>query len=329
VALFTRLERRDFEALAEGLCLGDVVAWQGLEAGTVNSNYFLETAHGHFFVRVTEGKSRGDVDYENELVAHLAERGVTTPAARLFVDEAGRLISVFARVDGAHRQGAALEPGDLAEVGGALAALHRAGASFDGRRESIYTFERIVERRRGIPAQPPGPLADALADCDDEIAWLSEPPRAAARAALPRGVIHGDLFPDNVLFRDGRVKALLDFEQASDGALIYDLAVCLCAWCFGEDAFRAPLAAALVGAYRKARPLEPAEDQMFYTVARQAALRFTITRITDVELNPAAAARRESKSYRRFHARLLALRAMGEAGFRDLVGGLLAARLDH
>ncbi len=345
MALFTRLEGRDFDAIAERLGLGAVTGWEGLEAGTVNSNYFLDTSGasgGRWFVRVNEGKSVADVEYEAELVNHLAARGVATPrvlagaGGQPYLDHGGRLITVFPRVAGEHRMGASLAPADLAAVGRALALFHLAAADFPGRRDSIYAFDRIVARRRGIPAQPAGPLAAALAECDQEIAWQSEEAQARAVAALPQGVIHGDLFPDNVLFNNrgtldasppagDELVALLDFEQASDGAPVYDLAVCLCAWCFVDGEPAPPLVQSLVGAYHAARPLHPVEEALFPVVARRAALRFTVTRITDVELNPEAAARREAKSYRRFLARLAALRRRGEAGFRELLG----ASLDH
>jgi homoserine kinase type II len=152
----------------------------------------------------------------------------------------------------------------------------------------------------------------------EELAWLAE--RAGARAALPAGVVHGDLFPDNVLFDGERLVALLDFEQASDGAFAYDLAVSLCAWCYADD-FVPERARALRAGYEEVRPLEPAERELLWVEARAAATRFTVTRLTDVYLNAAATPLvRATKDFRRYHARLRRLRQLGAAGFAELVG---------
>jgi homoserine kinase type II len=324
MALFTRLTDDDVQAIAACFSLGAVTRAEGIEAGTVNTNYRFETARGVFFVRINEGKAEADVAYEAELVAHLAARGVPTPPAlpardgRHFAALACGLVTVFPWVRAQSLRTRALGAATCARAGEALARLHLAGADFPVRRESQYRFEAIVARWRGLPAAPAGsPLAAAIADCGEEIAWLEA--RAAARAALPRGVIHGDLFVDNVLEgEDGFV--LLDFEQASDGTLAYDLAVCVNAWCYG-DAYVAERARAMVAGYERVRPLGADERAGLYVEARAGAMRFTVTRITDVELNAGATPFvRANKRFERYHARLRALRAMGEAGFGELVG---------
>lgn len=325
MALFTRLDEHDLEILARRYRLPRATHWQGLEEGTVNSNYFVDFGDRRTFLRVNEGKTEEDVRYEAQLLAHVAAHGVTTP--RPFVTDdgepycvhRGRYITLFPRVDGEHRDLTKRTERDLAAVGRALAVLHEAGADFPRRRESRYAFARIVERRRfDIPAQVPADIAAGLADVDDELGRLAS--LARERAALPRGVIHGDLFPDNVLWDGERLAALLDFEQASDGTLLYDLAVVLNAWCFGEDDFDRALCRALFAGYQDERPLDAAERRLLGAEARFAAARFTVTRLTDVELNPAVSdERKRAKSWRRFHARLLRLRALGDQGVWKLV----------
>ena len=133
---------------------------------------------------------------------------------------------------------------------------------------------------------------------------------------LPRGPIHADLFRDNVLFDGGRLVALLDCEQASSRTWVYDLAVCLNAWCFSGP-LQPALVAALVEGYRTVRELEPTEYPLLYVEARAAAMRFTITRITDVYL---AGAAMPGKDFREFLRRLEAWRAMEAADLVRLVG---------
>jgi homoserine kinase type II len=123
-----------------------------------------------------------------------------------------------------------------------------------------------------------------------------------------------------VLERPDGSFVLLDFEQASDGAFAYDLAVLINAWAYGE-AFIPARVAALVAGYERWQPLMPEERFSLYREARAAAMRFTVTRITDVELDARATPLvRATKDYRRYHARLKALRAMGERGFMKLLG---------
>lgn len=327
---FTRLGIEEGREIARRFSLGEVARFQPIPQGTVNSNFRIETARGPFFVRVNEGKTEEDVVYEADLLSHLSARGVPTPeplceagGARFGAMPYG-LVSVFPWVSGAHRDGRDARPEHVRRVGEALAAVHREGAGFPRRRASRYAFERIVERYEKLAAATrDSVLGDALAEIGAELEWLAG--RAEARAALPSGVIHGDLFPDNVLFSDfpdgPRVAALLDFEQASDGAFAYDLAVCLDAWCFSDDFVPARVRALCEG-YQAIRPLLPDERRLLWTEARAAAVRFTVTRITDVYLNPAATREvRAVKDFRRYLARLRRLRALGQDGFDALVGG--------
>jgi homoserine kinase type II len=319
MALFTRLSDEEIADVARRFRLGALARAEPLWAGTVNSNFRLETAAGGvFFLRVNEGKTEDDVSYEAELVEHLSTHGVSTP--RPVAADDGRpwarlgphLMTLFPWVAGEHRDPPAAA--ECAALGQALARFHLAGRGFARHRESRYSFPRIVSRWRGIQA-PDAEIAAALADLALETEWLTD--RSAARAALATGVIHGDLFPDNVLYTGSQLTALLDFEQASDGTLAYDLAVCLCSWCTGPagGALDPARATALVAGYAAVRPLAPAERDALWVEARAAAMRFVATRLTDVELNPGASENtRRTKDFRVFLATLRALRAAGRDG---------------
>lgn len=327
MARLTRLDDADIGALAAAFGLGEVSGWGEIPAGTINSNHWVEAGGRRWFLRVNEGKSEAEVRYEAELVSELAARGVATP--RPVVTVAGgeplvahrdRWVSVFPWVTGSQRELGEVAPADARAVGAALARLHRAGAGLGGRfaRDGIYTTADIAARVEAIAADPRAAgdpaLAAAVAAAGEEMAWLAG--RADERARAPRGIIHGDLFRDNVLFAgDGQIAALLDFEQASLGARIYDLAVCLNAWCWVDDVQPA-LFAALAGGYAAHRPLEPVERDLLWVELRAAAVRFTVTRITDVYLPGADL---PGKDFRRYLARLQRWRQIGAAGVRDLV----------
>jgi homoserine kinase type II len=129
--------------------------------------------------------------------------------------------------------------------------------------------------------------------------------------------VHGDLFRDNVLWKDGRVRALLDFESASHESYPFDLMVTLLAWCFG-DRLEPALARAMAQGYARVRPLPEAEAARLHDEGSFAALRFSVTRITDFELRPRGLG--VFKDFRRFVARAEALDALGPAGLRAMLG---------
>ncbi|MBI4512360.1 MAG: homoserine kinase [Deltaproteobacteria bacterium] len=324
MGLFTRLTDDEMSAVAESFCLGDVRSFSGIAAGTVNSNYRLETSQGVFFIRVNEGKSEEDVLYETELVEYLVERGVPTPRAlptrdgRRFLDLGFGLTTAFPWREGGHVATRDLAVPDVYRIGRLLGKIHQASASFPRRRESLYGFLQIVDRWRGFAGSEDPELRDAISWVADEIDWLND--RAAHRATLPRGVIHGDLFPDNVLFHEQGAITLLDFEQASDGTFIYDLAVCLVSWCY-VDVFIPERVRALREGYEEARPLSPEERESIYVEARAAAMRFTVTRITDVYLNiDATPYVKRHKDFRRYLGRLRELRKLEARGMARILG---------
>ena len=315
---------------------GRVLAPFGLSAraitviaqGTVNSNFRVETDGGTVFLRVNEGKRREDVDYEGALLWHLAGRRFPTPqplrtsSGTPYVQVAGHLCTVFPWVEGHHVPEGDITAAHADRLGELLARMHVVAADFPGLRRGIYTFERIVERVARLSRRAAGvaEVAAVLPLLEDEIAWLG-----AARpvlTGLPLGTIHGDLFPDNLLWAGERLVAALDFEQASRGQLAYDLAVTLLANCWREGALVDGLAWSLLSGYQRVRELTLGEREGLWALCRTAALRFTVTRITDVFL-PSLAAQspaQPGKDFRDFLARLSWLRERGADALLPMVG---------
>jgi homoserine kinase type II len=208
---------------------------------------------------------------------------------------------------------------DGRRVGAALGELHLAGRDLPAAKGRFEP--RDLERRLDRIAAAPFP----------EIARESAPLREklgswAARRdpTLPLGLVHGDLFRDNVLWasRDegAEICALLDFESASLGVLAYDLMVAVLAWSF-RDALDLSVARAILAGYHAVRPLEPAERRGLLAEGCLAAIRFTITRLTDAELRAAelGVPPRSDKDWRRFAKRLVALEELGERGLAALL----------
>ena len=294
-----------------------------IAVGTINTNLRIETASGPLFLRVNEGKTEDDVRREAAIVSHAAARGVPTPAPRVaaggdpFVPcSDGALVSLFPWVAGRTLGRAEVTAAHAAAAGRALAALHLAGADFGDRRPGRYEPDEIRRRFERVAALDRPELREAVALLGPELQAL-EGERAPS---LPLGIIHGDLFIDNVMFEGDRLVALIDFEQASWGRLAYDVAVTALAFGFGRDAdFRVEIVRALLDGYAAVRPPTGGERAAFGAELRFAACRFAVTRITDVHLKREAGAA-PGKDFRRYLARLQAVRAHLDArdGVLDL-----------
>lgn len=318
MALFTRLGQAELQELAATFQLGTLAGVQAIAAGTINSNFEVATDRGRWFVRINEGKSEADVAYEAQLVTAFAAGGVVTPPpvrasdGRPYAALPGtaKWVSVFPWRPGHHLGPAEITPAIADELGAALARIHLIGLAKPAswQRRSIYDHDHLVARHTGFASAGDPALARAIAVLGDELAVATA--AAPVRRAASHGIIHGDLFRDNVLWEHGRMVAILDFEQASGGSLAYDLAVCINDWCW-TDAVQFATVAALLAGYQRVRPLTDGDRAALPIEVRAAAARFTITRITDVYL---AKVDNPDRDFRAFLARCDAWRgtALGQ-----------------
>jgi homoserine kinase type II len=320
VAIFTPLESAEVSTLASAYEIGDLRAFSGIPAGSVNSNFSVETPRGRWFLRVYEEQDLAGAEAETRLLLHLAARGVPTPApvprrdGRLVSKIAEKPAALFPWQQGGMRCQAAVSPEDAKRVGAALAHVHVQGEGAERGAGRFRDADLLVRLDRIANAEDPS-LAAHAAPLRARIERWSR----ARDPSLRRGLVHGDLFRDNVLWSEtGDIVALLDFESASDGVLAYDLAVTILAWCVGER-LDVDLARAMVAGYQHIRSLDPAERRGFLAEACMAALRFAITRITDYAMR-AGVGPRVMKDYRRFVMRLDALEALGQDGLTDALG---------
>ncbi|MBA3504109.1 MAG: homoserine kinase [Myxococcota bacterium] len=319
MGVFTRLGDADLGDIVDAFELGELVSSQSIAAGTINSNFAIETARGKWFVRVNEGKSEVDVAWEARLVVELAAGGVVAPppiAARdgrpyaPLGSASGKWVSVFPWRDGTHLAASEVTTDRVSELGAALASLHLVGLELPPawRRGSIYDHDHLAGRYKRFADAIDPELARAIDVIGEELSIASRAHHLRGRATT--GIIHGDLFRDNVLWKAGQLVAILDFEQASGGSLAYDLAVCINDWCW-TGAPRFDLVRALLAGYQARRPLTDGDRVALPIEVRAAAMRFTITRITDVYL---ARVDNREKDFRAFLARSEAWRgpALGQ-----------------
>lgn len=318
MAIYTQLSVDEVERFFGAFGLGPVRALTGIPAGSINTNYFVDTADARYFLRLSEVASEAELVYEAALLQHLARAGVPTPTLRTtragapYASLRGKWGSVFDFVAGDERTAESASAADLRALGEALARMHLAGDGFVMRRPHAFELDSVSRWLAEIAACN----RDDLADVTPQLVAERDFVLGARPPGLPAGVIHGDLFPDNVKFdASGRVALVFDFEMASDGVFAYDLAVALLAWCWRGGGFDWGHARAALEGYTRVRALEGSEAVALYVFARQAALRFTVTRIRDFHLRPMPASDRVHKSFRDYLSRLHALQALGAEAF--------------
>lgn len=310
MAVYTDVSFDELETLLAEYRVGTALSFKGIAEGVENSNFYLQTDKAAFILTLYEKRVReADLPFFLGLLEHLSSRGIACPLPVRNVN--GEQWSKLNRRPAAlltFLNGLSLRRPEVehcAEAGVALAALHAAGADFPLRRPNALGAASWPKLARSLLNQADGVqtgLRRLIEEAVERIGhhWPHD---------LPSGVIHADLFPDNVLFMDGKVSGLIDFYFACNDALAYDVAVMLNAWCFESDGFNVTKSRAFFSAYRRGRALTDAEVNALPQLASGAALRFLLTRLHDlINHDPMALVRpkdpREFAKRLRFHLKV-------------------------
>ena len=283
MAVYTDVTAEELADFLVPYGIGDLLSYNGIAEGVENSNYLLHTSKGYFFLTLYEKRvAMKDLPFFLGLMAHLAKHGINCPqpvvtnSGEALGTLAGRPAAIIDFLEGVwpRRPNAT----HCAAVGQALAKMHLAGADFSMSRANALSvkgwrplFDQAASRANGVHHGLGALLGTELEHLERH--WPSD---------LPKGVIHADLFPDNVLFLGDRLSGLIDFYFACNDMLAYDVAICLNAWCFEIDhSFNVTKARAFLNAYTRERKLSAAEQDALPLLARGAAMRFLLTRLVD------------------------------------------------
>lgn len=297
MAVYTEVSGEDLETFIADYDIGEVVSLKGIAEGVENSNYLLQTDTGTFILTLYEKRTRAsDLPFFLGLMEHLAARGLACPTplhasdGQSLRELCGRPAALVTFLTGMSPRRILTE--HCGPLGAAMADMH------------IKSGDFALSRPNDLSVSGWRPLFEAVAPRLEEIKpGLTEFIAAELHllerdwpVGLPVGLIHADLFPDNVFFLHDRtagaerVSGLIDFYFACTDFLAYDLAICLNAWCFEADAsFNATKARAMLSAYRRIRPLSADELAALPLLARGAAMRFLLTRLYDWLNTPAGA----------------------------------------
>jgi homoserine kinase type II len=279
MSVFTAIRQDQLEYFLESYPIGGLAGYSGIVAGIENTNYFVTTSGGEFVLTLFEVLPYEEVGYFLELTAYLAGHGVPSAHPVAGRDGAylrrinGKPVALFQKMPGAVPEHP--DTGQCAALGSALGRMHRVGDAFPLRRSNdrgpLWWRQEMQQLSVSLDA-------DAAARLQEEVGFQC----VFDRTGLPAGVIHGDLFRDNTLFMGERLTGLLDFYNACDDLLLYDLAIAVNDWCISEDrGLDDSRTRSLLAAYHAERPLLALERKAWPVMLRAGALRFWLSRLRD------------------------------------------------
>ena len=279
MSVFTPLERPELEAFLAPYELGRLRDFQGIAAGSENSNFFVSLERGEYVLTLIERGPSGDLPFFIDLLDVLHGAGLPVPyALRTTTGEALRSLAgkpalLQPRLAGKHVHAANAH--HCQEVGALLARIHLATRAQPLPRKSDRGLDWMLAEGPSLALQLPDDQLPLLRDALAEIQTLK--PRLLA---LPQANLHADLFRDNVLFDGNHLAGVIDFYNACSGPMLYDLAIALNDWCSHEDGSPDPKRAqALLGAYAALRPFNAAEVELWPAMLRIACVRFWLSRL--------------------------------------------------
>ena len=283
MAVYTEVGDEELVDFTAEYDIGEVLSCKGIAEGIENSNFALVTPGGSFILTLYEKRvNADDLPFFLGLMDHLAKAGIPCPTpvhgrdGKALRRLCGRPAAIVTFLAGMWPR--RITPDHTAELGAALAAFHLAGADFDMSRDNDLS----VASWRPLLAKSEDRADEVEPGLAKELAAEMEMLESGWPTGLPTGVIHADLFPDNVFFRDGKLTGMIDFYFACTDMFAYDLGICLNAWCFEPDlSFNITKARRMLTAYRKVREFSAEEMEALPLLAQGSAMRFLLTRLYD------------------------------------------------
>lgn len=280
MSVFTPVSRPQLEVFLGHYECGELTAYSGISAGIENTNFFVTTSEGSYVLTLFEVLTTAELPYFLDLMAYLAEHGL--PSAHPLADKNGDYLRELQGKPAAlvqRLQGASVmhpDSGHCRSVGATLGRMHVAGQSFPASRQNdrgAVWWNEMREKLQTLLS------ADDLALLEDELEWQ----RRHQYLNLPSGIIHADLFRDNVLFDGTRLTGMIDFYYACNDDLLYDLAITVNDWCCDGGAnLDDARTIGMLQAYHQQRPLQEAERLAWPLYLRAGALRFWLSRLHDL-----------------------------------------------
>ena len=291
MAVYTDIAEDDLKWFLTEYDAGSLLSYKGIAEGVENSNFLLHTSKAPLILTLYEKRvEKSDLPFFLGLMQHLSARGLSCPLplprrdGALLGSLSGRPAALISFLEGMWLRKP--EAKHCREVGRALAQMHVAGDGFELKRPNALSIDgwRTLWEKSEARADEVEPGLQH--EIRGELDFLA----AAWPKGLPAGVIHADLFPDNVFFLGDQLSGLIDFYFACNDLLAYDVSICLNAWCFEKDgAYNITKGTAMLEGYQSVRPLSGEEIAALPVLSRGSALRFFLTRLYDWLTTPEGA----------------------------------------
>ncbi len=321
MAVYTDITEIDLKQFLSQYDVGELTSYKGIAEGVENTNFLLHTTKDPLILTLYEKRvEKSDLPFFLGLMQHLADRGLTCPLplprndGALLGELSGRPAALISFLEGMWLRKP--EAKHCREVGAALAKMHIAGEGFEIKRPNALSLEGWVSLWQKSAERADEVETGLQEEIAGELDFLS----ANWPKDLPAGVIHADLFQDNVFFLGDTLSGLIDFYFACNDMLAYDVSICLNAWCFEKDgAYNVTKGKALLEGYQSVRPLSADELAALPVLARGSALRFFLTRLYDWLTTPEGAlvVKKDPIEYLRklrFHAKVASVADYGISG---------------
>ena len=276
MSVYTQITRSQLDQFFSTYALGEVVSFEGIQDGINNTNYFIETTQGRFVLTLFETLTADELPHFTRLLSHLVNHNIPCPGpqpapqANVLRELNNKPAAVFKRLPGIATTSPSIE--QCQEIGLQLANVHRCTQNFVFPIKNNNNLDWCKTLLNKIGAQLS--VTDYTL-INDELLFQT----ANSSVSLPQGVIHADLFRDNVLFVDNQLSGILDFYSACNGSLLFDIAITANDWCCENGDINPDKITALLSGYESLRPLEQLEKQHWQTMLRAAALRFWLSRL--------------------------------------------------
>ncbi|MBY2941036.1 MULTISPECIES: homoserine kinase [Rhizobium] len=291
MAVYTDIAEDDLKWFLTEYDAGTLLSYKGIAEGVENSNFLLHTSKDPLILTLYEKRvEKSDLPFFLGFMQHLSARGLSCPLplprrdGALLGSLSGRPAALISFLEGMWLRKP--EAKHCREVGKALAEMHVAGDGFELKRANALS----IDGWRGLWEKSEARAGEVESGLQTEIRSELDFLSAAWPSGLPAGVIHADLFPDNVFFLGDQLSGLIDFYFACNDLLAYDVSICLNAWCFEKDgAYNITKGTAMLEGYQSVRPLSDAEIAALPVLSRGSALRFFLTRLYDWLTTPEGA----------------------------------------
>ena len=315
------LDKDDLTAIASEFGIGKPLAGSAVFKGWGNKRYGIDTSKGRFELRFKSIEEEFELRREIDLLAHLEKHGFTSPRViadlrgRPFLERGGYCLVMLQVPEGKYLAEEEMSLDQINSAGRLIGDLHQLGRGYKKTVENRYGFDRIFEMYAGVRRRMPSYFKKIVRTLDEETEYLGN----YLETKLPKGIIHGTIHKNAMLFTARDIVCIGDFDAACRGKYVYDLATAVNAMCFANGVYELERFEALMAGYESVRTLSLAEWDSFPNELRFAALRFSVIRLTEFFAAGREEAERINDDFRRFFDRLRVLRREKEGGMESLL----------